>query len=117
MHADETDIHDFAGNGPDLDAVADAHAVFPNQKEVAGHGENHVLESEGHARGEKSGEGGESAQLGREGKRNNDDGGEPQDDPSDQEELIAAAEIGNVAEGRAAPDFRERHENQDNDAK
>src|SRR5258708_3515012 len=43
VQADQSDVHDFAGHAGDLYAVAHAHAVFSDKKEVAGHRHDPVL--------------------------------------------------------------------------
>ena len=68
------------------------------------------------ARGQQPGESGNRSQLSGEGKRNNDAEHEPHDNLAEEEELVSAARIMDVAEYGLAPQFAEPKCNRENDA-
>ena len=52
MNANEANIEDIAGDSGDLHTIADADSVASDQEEVAGYGENDILQCDCYAGGD-----------------------------------------------------------------
>ena len=57
MNTDESDVNYIAGYSLDLHAIADTHSIASDQEEVAGYGQDYVLQGDGNSGGDESSEG------------------------------------------------------------
>ena len=105
MNAYQPDLDNFSGHAGNLHAIADAQSVFADQEEVSDDGDNYVLQGDCHTCSKQTGEGHSRSELGCE--RENDDycNRDPEHNPAQQEKLVSATSVVNVAERGTAPNL------------
>src|ERR1700694_732043 len=110
MHADQPDINHVAYDAGDLDAVSNPDAVFADQEEVPHDRENHILQRDRHSRREQAGKRADPSQSAHGGHYHHDDDDDPYDDPPQDQELMPAAMVLNVAERNIPPKMRNQQD-------
>src|SRR5215469_4420110 len=105
MKTHEANVYNLAGYIANLDAIANPNSVFADQEKIGHDRHNDVLQGYGDARGDQSGKSYNRTHLRGERQENNHNNCHPHHHPADQKELVAAADVMNVAERCSSPDF------------
>src|SRR5579863_4464520 len=105
VQADEANINYIAGYARDLNAIAHPDPVFADQEEIPCYCHDHILQRHGNPGGNQSGKGRDGADLCSQGKSYSDANCAPQNNAAQQQKLVAAAGIMNIAKYRAPPNM------------
>ena len=108
MYPHQAHLNYLTGYACYLHAVANPDSKTANQKEVTGDGEDHVLKRDSYTCSDQAGESRDRPEFAGESKSHNDGDHEPENNFAQQQELVAASRIVNIAENGAPPSFRER---------